>query len=253
MSRTETVMTVRNLSKTYYVNGQGVRALNQVTFSLSRGEMLAVMGTSGSGKSTLLNILGTLDEPTSGEVLLRGAKPDNMFVEPHAARYRRDHVGFVFQSFQLLKDLSVEENVALPLVLKGLSKKEIAGRTERMLEVVGLTKWRAHRPVELSGGQQQRVAIGRALISSPPVVLADEPTGNLDYNTSADVMSALVGTKERFGQSIVLVTHDPMVAAYADRVVFFHEGSIADEYACTRDRAEDLDRIVAKFKTLLGR
>ncbi|MFF2480053.1 ABC transporter ATP-binding protein [Paenibacillus sp. NPDC058071] len=254
MSRGEAILSVRNVSKIYHRNGHAVRALNQVSFRLHKGEMLAVMGTSGSGKSTLLNILGTLDEPTGGEVTLQGLKPDKMFTEPHATHFRREHIGFVFQSFHLLKDLSVEENIALPLVLKGLSNKEIRRKVDQMLQLVGLTDWRAHRPVELSGGQQQRVGIGRALITSPPILLADEPTGNLDFNTSLDILNLLIGMKRELGQSIVLVTHDPTVAAYADRTVFFHDGTIVDELEnFGRYRHEEnMNRLLNKFRRING-
>ncbi|BBI34891.1 ABC transporter ATP-binding protein [Cohnella abietis] len=253
MSNRGTVMSVRNLSKSYHTKDQHVTALSKVTFHLTKGEMLAVMGTSGSGKSTLLNILGTLDEPTSGDILLQGVKLEKMFIEPHATKFRRENIGFIFQSFQLLKDLSVEENIALPLVLKGLPNKEIRDKVNRMLELVGLMHHRTHRPVELSGGQQQRVAISRALITSPPIVLADEPTGNLDYNTSREILKVITDMKQAFDQSIVIVTHDPMVATYADRVIFFHDGNIVDEYVCKCQQDEDMDQILIKFRQLLER
>lgn len=131
-----------------------------------------------------------------------------MFIEPYATEYRRDNIGFIFQSFHLLKDLSVEENIALPLILSANSEEEIREKTNKILDVLGLVNWRNHRPVQLSGGQQQRVAIGRALITSPPIVLADEPTGNLDFNTSNDILRVLVDMKQKFNQSMILVTHD---------------------------------------------
>ncbi|WP_141543839.1 ABC transporter ATP-binding protein, partial [Bacillus wiedmannii] len=229
----EVVLAVQDLSKTYESVDTNVRALQNVSLELNKGELLAIMGTSGSGKSTLLNILGALDKPDEGVVYVNGEVPNNMFVEPYATEYRRDNIGFIFQSFHLLKDLSVEENIALPLILSADSEEEIREKTNKILDVLGLVNWRNHRPVQLSGGQQQRVAIGRALITSPPIVLADEPTGNLDFNTSNDILRVLVDMKQRFNQSMILVTHDPHIATYADRVLFFHDGENVDDYTCT--------------------
>ncbi|TKH99721.1 ATP-binding cassette domain-containing protein, partial [Bacillus wiedmannii] len=161
----EIVLAVQGLSKTYESVDTNVRALQNVSLELNKGELLAVMGTSGSGKSTLLNILGALDKPDEGVVYVNGEVPKNMFVEPYATEYRRDNIGFIFQSFHLLKDLSVEENIALPLILSTDSEEEIREKTNKILDVLGLVNWRNHRPVQLSGGQQQRVAIGRALIT----------------------------------------------------------------------------------------
>lgn len=250
MDTKEPVLSVKNLRKTYESNGNQVNALSDVSFDLFEGELLAVMGTSGSGKSTLLNILGAMDSPTAGEVRLNGYYRKNMFKEPAATTYRRENIGFIFQAFNLLKDLSVEENIALPLILKDTVDDEINTRVKHMLEKVGLTNWRKHRPVELSGGQQQRVAIGRALITAPPIVLADELTGNLDFNTTSDILSILVNMKEQLNQSIVMVTHDAYVATYADRVLFFHDGSIVDEYSCNQTE-DDMDIILQKFKRIM--
>ncbi|OEG00361.1 ABC transporter ATP-binding protein [Vulcanibacillus modesticaldus] len=247
MSKNHVVLSVNNLSKTYKGVGYEVKALKNVSFDLYKGELLAVMGTSGSGKSTLLSIIGALDEPNEGTITLNGEVNKNMFTEPYATDYRRENIGFIFQSFNLLKDLTVEENIALPLILKGTEEEEIDEQVQQMLELVGLTDWRSHRPVQLSGGQQQRVAIGRALIIQPPIVLADEPTGNLDFNTSTDILNVLVDMKNRFNQSIIMVTHDPYVAAYADRVLFFHDGQIVDLYKCT-DRQKNMDNILKKFR-----
>ncbi|MGE8015214.1 MULTISPECIES: ABC transporter ATP-binding protein [Bacillus] len=246
----EVVLAVQDLSKTYESVDTNVRALQNVSLELNKGELLAIMGTSGSGKSTLLNILGALDKPDEGVVYVNGEVPNNMFVEPYATEYRRDNIGFIFQSFHLLKDLSVEENIALPLILSADSEEEIREKTNKILDVLGLVNWRNHRPVQLSGGQQQRVAIGRALITSPPIVLADEPTGNLDLNTSNDILRVLVDMKQRFNQSMILVTHDPHIATYADRVLFFHDGENVDDYTCTHG-VNDMNIILDKFKKLL--
>ncbi|MBK5488573.1 ABC transporter ATP-binding protein [Bacillus sp. TH17] len=246
----EVVLAVQDLSKTYESVDTNVRALQNVSLELNKGELLAIMGTSGSGKSTLLNILGALDKPDEGVVYVNGEVPNNMFVEPYATEYRRDNIGFIFQSFHLLKDLSVEENIALPLILSADSEEEIREKANKILDVLGLVNWRNHRPVQLSGGQQQRVAIGRALITSPPIVLADEPTGNLDFNTSNDILRVLVDMKQRFNQSMILVTHDPHIATYADRVLFFHDGENVDDYTCTHG-VNDMNIILDKFKKLL--
>ncbi|MBE2973106.1 ABC transporter ATP-binding protein [Priestia megaterium] len=243
------ILEVKNLTKVYKGEGYEVTALNDISFQLGVGEIVAVMGTSGSGKSTLLNILGALDEPTSGTIKLKGMLSKDMFQEPQASAYRRDNIGFIFQSFHLLKDLSVEENIALPLVLKGLTSDVIDLKVNNFVELLGLTAWKKHRPVQLSGGQQQRVAIGRAIITEPPIILADEPTGNLDFNTSEVILDTLVTTKNELSQSILLVTHDPNVATYADRVLFFHDGSIVDTYICSGN-SSDLDHILEKFKLI---
>lgn len=246
----EVVLAVQELSKTYESVDTNVRALQNVSLELNKGELLAIMGTSGSGKSTLLNILGALDKPDEGVIYVNGEVPENMFIEPYATEYRRDNIGFIFQSFHLLKDLSVEENIALPLILSANSEEEIREKTNKILAVLGLVNWRNHRPVQLSGGQQQRVAIGRALITSPPIVLADEPTGNLDFNTSNDILRVLVDMKQKFNQSMILVTHNPHIATYADRVLFFHNGEVVDAYTCSHG-VNDMNIILDKFKKLM--
>ena len=246
----EVVLAVQDLSKTYESVDTNVRALQNVSLELNKGELIAIMGTSGSGKSTLLNILGALDKPDEGIIYVNGEVPENMFIEPYATEYRRDNIGFIFQSFHLLKDLSVEENIALPLILSADSEEEIREKTNKILDVLGLVNWKNHRPVQLSGGQQQRVAIGRALITSPPIVLADEPTGNLDFNTSNDILRVLVDMKQKFNQSMILVTHDPHIATYADRVLFFHDGEIVDDHICSHG-VNDMNIILDKFKKLM--
>ncbi|GIP17121.1 ABC transporter ATP-binding protein [Paenibacillus montaniterrae] len=246
----EFVLSVRALCKSYQMLNHSVQALKQVSFDVQKGEMLAIMGTSGSGKSTLLNILGAMDTPDSGNIILNGQEVTELLDEPKATQYRSENVGFIFQSYHLLKDLSVEDNIALPLVLKNMDETIIKKEVNGMIDALGLIEWRKHRPVELSGGQQQRVAIGRALISSPPLLLADEPTGNLDYNTSTDILVIIKNMKQSKGQSMIVVTHDAYVASQADRVLFFHDGQAVDEYVCTQD-GRDLDRILAKTKAML--
>lgn len=243
------VLKVINLKKAFIGEGYRVEALRGVSFELLRGEMLAIMGTSGSGKSTLLNILGALDIPDSGEIILNGKQQDNIALEPYATDYRATNIGFVFQSFHLLKDLTVEENIALPLILAGNTNKEINRKVDEMVNAVKLGPWRKHLPVQLSGGQQQRVAIGRALIMSPPIILADEPTGNLDHNTSKELLNVLADMKGKYNQSIIVVTHDANVAAYADRILFFHDGQIVDSLT-TKARKEDISAILKKFERI---
>jgi putative ABC transport system ATP-binding protein len=244
----QAVLEVEGLSKTYEDSKHSVRALKNVSFSLNRAEFVVVMGTSGSGKSTLLHILSALDKPTSGTIKLNGQPCNNIFHEPEAAQYRLKNIGFVFQAYNLLKDLTAEDNIAVPLILQGEHEALIQSRVEDVLQLLGLFQWRRHRPVELSGGQQQRVAIGRAIIANPPILLADEPTGNLDYNTSKDIVDVFVRMRDEREQSILLVTHDPVVATSADRVLFFHDGEIWDEYICKGK--QDLDNILRIFKSI---
>ena len=244
----QTVLEVEGLSKTYAHPAHPVRALKNVSFSLKKAEFVAIMGTSGSGKSTLLHILGALDKPDAGTIKLHGRPCDDIFREPEASRYRLKHVGFVFQAFHLLKDLSAEDNIAVPLILQGERESAIKARVDEVLRMLGLAALRRHRPVELSGGQQQRIAIGRAIVGNPPLLLADEPTGNLDHNTSQEILDVFLNMRDKREQTILLVTHDPAVAASADRVLFFHDGEIRDEYQCRGKR--DLDHILKMFKTI---
>ncbi|KOS27208.1 ABC transporter ATP-binding protein [Bacillus anthracis] len=246
----EVVLAVQDLSKTYESVDTNVRALKNVNLEVNKGEIFAIIGPSGSGKSTLLKIIAGLDKPDEGVIYVNGEVPENMFIEPYATEYRRDNIGFIFQSFHLLKDLSVEENIALPLILSANSEEEIREKTNKILDVLGLVNWRNHRPVQLSGGQQQRVAIARALITEPPIIIADEPTGNLDSKTSNDILRVLVDMKQKFNQSMILVTHDPHIATYADRVLFFHNGEVVDDYTCSHG-VNDMNIILDKFKKLM--
>lgn len=243
------MLNVENIIKTYNRKGGGVQALNGVSFSLEKGEFLVIMGSSGSGKSTLLNILGALDSPDGGKIYLDGTYDENYHKEPMASKYREKNIGFIFQGFRLLKDLTVEENIAVPLILKKLSAKEIKDRVNVVLEKMDLMEHRNHKPVELSGGQQQRVAIGRAIINNPPLLLADEPTGNLDYNTSKEILKVIQKMNRELDQSIIMVTHDPLVASYGDRVLFLKDGKKYDEYKiCSKEDAYDY--IINKFKEI---
>jgi putative ABC transport system ATP-binding protein len=196
--------------------------------SVDEGEFLAIMGPSGSGKSTLLYLLGGLDRPTSGNVWLRDANL-NSLDDKALSRLRRTELGFVFQFYNLIPVLSAAENVAMPLILDGVKRADALKRAEEALHKVGLQDRAKHRPAELSGGQQQRVALARALVSNPALIMGDEPTGNLDSRASDEVVQLLRRAADEWGRTIVLVTHDPRIAAYADRIVFLKDGQIVDE------------------------
>jgi putative ABC transport system ATP-binding protein len=212
--------------KLYGRRDHQVVALDEVTTRFGRGTFTAIMGPSGSGKSTLLQCAAGLDQPTSGSVLLEEHELSEL-TETELTKLRRDRIGFVFQSFNLLPVLTVRQNVTLPLRLAG--RKPDRGRVARILDQVGLAQRSNHRPAELSGGQQQRVAIARALISDPAVIFADEPTGALDTKTARDILGLLRHSSRAAGQTIVMVTHDPVAASYADRVLFLADGRLAGE------------------------
>ena len=221
------VIEVRRLTKHYYLGHTVVPALRGVDLTVRRGEFVALMGPSGSGKSTFMNLLGCLDRPTSGEYLLDGVSVGKMSAN-QLADIRNARIGFVFQSFNLLSWMSALDNIQLPLVYAGISKEERQKRAWWALSMVGLRARAQHRPSELSGGQQQRVAIARALVTGPSLFLADEPTGNLDSQTSTQIISILQALNER-GLTVVLVTHEPDIAAFAQRQVKFRDGRIVDD------------------------
>ena len=223
-----TVLVARDLTKVYGEGGAAVRALDGASIEVLRGEIVAIMGPSGSGKSTMLHLLGALETPTSGEISLGGERYDGLD-DAGLTRVRRDRIGFVFQFFNLLPSLSAEENVLLPALIAGDRGDAIRGRVRELLERVGLSSRVEHLPAEMSGGEQQRVSIARALLRDPELVLADEPTGNLDSHSSAEVLELLRELSESEQQTVVMVTHDPGVAAIADRVVFLRDGRVAGE------------------------
>lgn len=215
---------VRDLRRSYQLGDTTVHALAGVSLSIDEGAFVAIMGTSGSGKSTLMNLLGCLDQPTSGSYLLRGRDVSGLS-RNELADIRNQEIGFVFQSFNLLPRTSAQENVELPLVYRGTEGKERRQRARAALERVDLAKRLDHVPSQLSGGQQQRVAIARAIVGEPKVILADEPTGNLDSRTTVEIM-ALLQELGREGRTVVLVTHEPDVAAYASRVITMRDGLV---------------------------
>ena len=218
---------VRDLVKVYRTGDVELRALDGVTFSINRGEFVAVMGPSGSGKSTTMNMLGCLDSPTEGEYRLDGRNVAHLSGDD-LAEVRNRKLGFVFQGFNLLPRLSALDNVALPLVYSGIPSSERRARAKTALEKVGLGSRLGHRPSQMSGGQQQRVAIARALVGKAPLILADEPTGNLDTKTSEEIMELLVEVNGE-GKTVVLVTHEPDIAEYAKRVLLFRDGKLVSD------------------------
>lgn len=222
------IISVKNLYKLYRVGDSVVRALDGVSFSVYEGEFCAIVGTSGSGKSTLLNMLAGLEKPTRGEVIVAGKHIEQM-KENELVKFRGENVGFIFQSFHLMGTMNALENVALPLTFRGEPRKERIKKADRMLDLVSLEKHKKHLPNQLSGGQQQRVAIARALITKPSILLADEPTGNLDSRTSQDVLGLLKVTSEQFGQTMVMITHNEEIAQMADRILRIEDGTLVED------------------------
>ncbi len=219
------IMEVQDLCKTYGEGEAKVDALKHVSFFLHKGEFAAVVGESGSGKSTLLNCIGALDEPTGGKILIDGQNLFGMGEEERTV-FRRRNIGFIFQSFHLIPELNVEQNIIFPLLLD--YKKPDFGQVDQILEVLGLQDRRRHLPGQLSGGQQQRVAIGRALITKPKLILADEPTGNLDRKNSRDVMALLTKASRQYQQTILMITHNPNLIYSVDRVMQVSDGILTD-------------------------
>lgn len=219
------ILKVQNLCKTYGSGETAVHALKNAAFTVQKGEFAAVVGASGSGKSTLLHCVGGLDTPTSGSVVIDG---QDLFALNEESRtvFRRRHIGFVFQSFHLIGELTVEQNIAFPLLLDG--RKPEPDVVEQMLGVLGLRERRRHLPSQLSGGQQQRVAIGRALITRPALILADEPTGNLDRKSSQEVMDLLAHAAKHYQQTLLMITHNMELAAATDRVLKVSDGVLTD-------------------------
>jgi putative ABC transport system ATP-binding protein len=220
------VLQTTSLGRSYRVGRETVHALENIEMAVSQGEFVAIIGPSGSGKSTLLNLLGGLDQPTSGIVLLDGHDLAN-YNEEQLAALRRQNLGFIFQRHDLFPELLVRENVEFPLLLNGTLPEERRQRADTLLELVGLPEKAEHLPEELSGGQQQRVGIARSLANTPLILLADEPTGNLDSATSAEIIEVLIELVRRQGLTLVMVTHDPEVASRADRILTMLDGHLS--------------------------
>ena len=219
------ILEVQNLCKTYGKGEAEVRALDNVSFSVGKGEFIAIVGESGSGKSTLLNVVGTLDNPTSGKVLIDGKDIFSM-PEKKLTVFRRQNIGFIFQSFNLIPELNVEQNITFPLLLD--YQKPDQKYVEELLEILGLKERRKHLPSQLSGGQQQRVAIGRALAARPAIIMADEPTGNLDSKNSQEVITLLKSMSAKYRQTILMITHNENHADATDRVLRMTDGRLKD-------------------------
>jgi putative ABC transport system ATP-binding protein len=229
------------LSRHFRAGGEIVHALDGVDFTVGRGEFVALVGPSGSGKSTLLNLVGALDRPTSGDILVDGLSLGKS-PEPQRVRHRRQNVGFIFQSFNLLPTLSAAENVEAPMMLAEVGKRQRRSRALRLLESVSLGQRASHKPNQLSGGEKQRVAIARALANSPSLLLADEPTGNLDSKTGAAILDMLCNLLRREKVTLVLVTHDPQVASRADRIIHLQDGRIERIETRTKPSDEEAGR-----------
>lgn len=240
------VILVRRLSKVYRMGQTRIPALRGVNVEVARGEFVAIMGPSGSGKSTFMNLLGCLDRPTSGEYRLNGREVSRLSADA-IADLRNRHIGFVFQGFNLLARATALANVALPLLYAGMPREERERRARRALRIVGLGNRLDHHPQQLSGGQQQRVAIARALVNSPSLLLADEPTGNLDTRTGMDIM-AILQRLNGFGLTIVLVTHEADIAAYARRQITFRDGLVVSDQAVAQQRSatDELQELLAQ-------
>ena len=237
----DSVIHIEHLFKEYVTEAGTVPVLKDVSVSVTPGEFVAIMGPSGSGKSTFMNILGCLDVATSGTYLLNG-RDVNRQSRDELALLRNQVIGFVFQGFNLLPCASLEDNVALPLIYRGTPRAERLQRANEMLEKVGLGQYRRSHPNQISGGQQQRVAIARALVNQPKLLLADEPTGNLDTHTSQEIMALFTELNQRDGITIVLITHEPDIATYADRLVRLSDGRIVYDGAVEHAAAEHLEK-----------
>ena len=243
------ILEAKNLTQVFGRGSAAVKALDQVNISIEPQEFVAIMGPSGSGKSTLLQLLGGLDSPTEGTVLLDGTDLSKLD-DKSLTILRRQKIGFVFQFFNLIPVLNAVENVALPLVLNG-NGADATERAKTWLTRVELGDRMAHRPSEMSGGQQQRVALARALVTEPAVILADEPTGNLDSRGAEEMLRWLRRTVDEWGRTVVMVTHDPRMAAYADRIIFMKDGSVVDDTKLGPDKSADY--VFERMETIAGR
>lgn len=221
----EPIIEVRNATKIYKVGNEKILALDNVSFTIDKGDFCCLLGSSGSGKSTLLNIMAGIEKITSGEILIKGKNITKMG-EHQLAKFRQKYLGFVFQSYNLINSLNAVENVELPLIFKEVPHKTRIKNAKIMLEKVGLKERMKHKPTQMSGGQQQRVGIARAFVASPEVVFADEPTGNLDSKTSNEIMQIIKQMATDYNQTIVMVTHDVTMAKYANKIIHIHDGHI---------------------------
>ena len=244
------MLQVNNVSKVY--EGKvAYRALTDIDLEVEKGEFVAIMGPSGSGKTTLLNMISTIDEPTTGEIKIAGENP-HALKKKALAEFRRRELGFIFQDFNLLHTLTVEENIVLPLTLDGVSVKEMEEKAATIAEKLGISHILKKRTFEISGGQAQRVAVARAMIHTPKLLLADEPTGNLDSKASKDVMEMLGSINQEESATLLLVTHDPQAASYSDRVVFIRDGRFYSEIHRGESRQAFFQKIIDTLSLLGG-
>ncbi|QOS99339.1 ABC transporter ATP-binding protein [Brevibacterium sp. JNUCC-42] len=244
------ILNVVNLGKVY-TGKISYEALSNIDLKINKGEFVGIMGPSGSGKTTLLNMISTIDSPTSGEVFIHGETPHRLSPD-QLALFRRRELGFVFQSFNLLNTLTVKENIVLPLTLDGVSPREMKGKVEAIAEKLGITEILDKRTYEISGGQAQRTAIARATIHNPKLLLADEPTGNLDSKSACDVMELLTRLNKENDTTMMLVTHDAMAASYCDRIVFIKDGQLYNEIYCGDNRKVFYQKILDVLALLGG-
>ena len=243
------LVSATNLTKVYGSGETAVTALDHVSLQVNPGEFVAVMGPSGCGKSTLLHLLGGLDRPTDGYVVIDGHNLTDLS-DAKLTELRRRKIGFIFQFFNLIPVLNAVENAALPVTLDGVPAVQAKASAVEWLDKVGLVDRQMHRPDQLSGGQQQRVAIARALVAGPALVLADEPTGNLDTRASDEIAALLRQVANEWGRAVVMVTHDPRIAAYADRILFLKDGAIADETILEPKNGQNAEMVAGKLRVI---
>ena len=245
------IIELKNVKKVYHMGNERIKAVNGVSFEINKGEFCCLLGTSGSGKSTLLNLMAGIEKASSGEILLKGYDIRHMS-EKNLADFRQHYLGFVFQAYNLIGSMNAVENVELPLVFKRVDAKTRRRLAEQMLKQVGLGSRLTHKTKEMSGGQQQRVGIARAFVAKPEIVFADEPTGNLDTKTTMEVMELIHAMARRNRQTIVMVTHDPRLASYGDKIIHILDGNIQNvEVIKTAEQIEEESRIeIEKFKEL---
>jgi len=244
------ILSVKHLSK-IYEGKVAFQALNNIHFAVEKGEFVGIMGPSGSGKTTLLNLIATIDQPTAGEVIIGGRNP-HLLNRTEMALFRRRELGFVFQHFNLLDTLTVEENIVLPLTMEGMPLHEMEAKLKRICGQLALEPILHKRTYEISGGQMQRTAIARALIQAPSLILADEPTGNLDSKASKDVMQTLSAASREATATVLMVTHDPVAASYCDRVLFIKDGQLYNEMYCGDNRQAFFQKIIDMLALLGG-
>jgi len=222
----EPIIEVKDVTKIYKVGTEKIVALDKVNLTINKGEFCCLLGTSGSGKSTLLNVMAGIEKITSGEIIIRNRKINKMS-ERELSIFRQKYLGFIFQSYNLVPSLTAYENVELPLIFKEIAPKKRKAMVREIIKAVGLSKRSKHKPSQMSGGQQQRVGIARAFVSSPEIVFADEPTGNLDTKTTMEIMTLIKNIAKEYNETIVMVTHDSRIAEFADKVISIHDGNIA--------------------------